>query len=45
MALRAAYDAACKYIEECPCDPDIYPEQILAWKDFLEKKEALAASE
>lgn len=29
--LVEALEAALKYIGECPCDPDIYPEQLEAW--------------
>lgn len=38
---KAAYEAADKYIEENPCDPDIYPEQWAAWEKYLIAKQAL----
>ena len=28
--------AAMEYIKECPCDPDIYPEQLEAWNRLQE---------
>lgn len=28
--------AALKYVDECPCDPDIYPEQLEAWSELQE---------
>jgi hypothetical protein len=27
-------DSAIFYIDECPCDPDIYPEQWEAWEKY-----------
>lgn len=30
-------EAAVRYIEESPCDPDIYPEQLKAHQDYTEK--------
>ena len=29
--LVEALQSAMNYIKECPCDPDIYPEQLEAW--------------
>ena len=29
--LVEALSAAISYIDQCPCDPDIYPEQLEAW--------------
>jgi len=29
--LLEALEAAMAYINNCPCDPDIYPEQLKAW--------------
>lgn len=29
--LVEALSAAMDYIKKCPCDPDIYPEQLEAW--------------
>ena len=29
--LVEALQAAMDYIKQCPCDPDIYPEQLEAW--------------
>lgn len=34
--LIAALKAAMRYIGECPCDYDIYPEQLKAWKELQE---------
>ena len=36
--LYEALKAALKYIEESPCDPDIYPEQFEAWDKLQELK-------
>lgn len=40
-ALYEALEAATAYIDASPCDPDIYPEQIAAWKVWTEHREAL----
>lgn len=32
------YQAAEDYIEKSPCDPDIYPDQIVAWSKYNELK-------
>jgi nitrate/nitrite-specific signal transduction histidine kinase len=32
--LRELFNAAKKYIDESPCDPDIYPEQLKAWEEY-----------
>ena len=31
-----AFKKAKAYIDETPCDPDIYPEQMKAWREYQE---------
>ena len=31
---RPLFKAAKKYIDESPCDPDIYPQQLEAWNTY-----------
>lgn len=38
---KRAFEAAKKYIEECPADPDIYIEQLEAWRKYQDILEAL----
>ena len=35
-ALERLHNAAAKYINESPCDPDIFPEQLEAWIRYQE---------
>jgi len=39
--LEEAYNAAVKYIDKSPCDPDIYPEQYAAYEVYLSTKEKI----
>lgn len=32
--LTAMLNSAINYIQESPCDPDIYPEQLKAWEKY-----------
>jgi len=41
--LWMAYNTAVAYIDKCPSDPDIFPDQWAAWNDYLEAKAALDA--
>jgi len=34
--LKEKLHSAINYINECPCDPDIYPEQLIAWNKYQE---------
>lgn len=36
---KALREAAEKFIEESPCDPDIYPEQLEAWNYYQQLKQ------
>lgn len=35
------FNKAKTYIDECPCDPDIYPDQIKAWNEYQEELKKL----
>ena len=41
--LEKAFSAAKAYIDECPCDPDIYPEQLNAWSEYQSVLQLLAS--
>lgn len=34
--LTNKFEKAKRYIELCPCDPDIYPDQLKAWNEYQE---------
>lgn len=34
--LTNKFEKANRYIELCPCDPDIYPDQLKAWNEYQE---------
>lgn len=34
-------EAAMTYIDKCPCDPDITPEQLTAWNELLAKRDEI----
>ena len=34
-------ESAMTYIDKCPCDPDITPEQLTAWNELLAKREEI----
>lgn len=41
QAYKRAFEAARAYIDKCPCDPDIYPDQWAAWQKYEQEEESL----
>ena len=39
--LKNLFNKAKAYIDECPCDPDIYPDQLKAWNEYQEELKKL----
>jgi hypothetical protein len=38
---EALYKAARKYIDKCPCDPDINRDQLAAWNSLINLEESM----